>query len=53
MEILPVGSSIPPLPIGIMTLKNRTISLVARLFIDCARELPKPMAGRGQWRDRK
>jgi hypothetical protein len=36
--------ALPPLPIGIMTLKNRTISPVARLFIECARELAKPMA---------
>ena len=34
----------PPLPVGIMTLKNRTISPVAQLFIDCAREVAKPLA---------
>jgi hypothetical protein len=36
--------SMPPLPVGIMTLKNRTISPVARLFIDRTRELARPLA---------
>jgi hypothetical protein len=30
--------------VGIVTLKNRTISPVARLFIDCARSVVKPLA---------
>jgi hypothetical protein len=30
--------------IGIITLKNRTLTPVAQLFIDCAREVAKPMA---------
>jgi hypothetical protein len=40
---LPVELPMPPLPVGIMTMKNRTISPVTRLFIDCARELAKPL----------
>jgi DNA-binding transcriptional LysR family regulator len=44
LKILPVDLPVPPLPVGIMTLKNRTISPVTRLFIDCARELTKPLA---------
>jgi DNA-binding transcriptional LysR family regulator len=31
-------------PIGIVTLKNRTISPVAALFVDCARDVAKPLA---------
>ena len=31
-------------PVGIITLKNRTLTPVAQLFIDCAREVAKPMA---------
>jgi hypothetical protein len=31
-------------PNGIVTLKNRTLSPVAQLFIDCAREVAKPLA---------
>jgi hypothetical protein len=34
------------LPNGIATLKNRTLSPVAQLFIDCAREVAKPLAKR-------
>jgi DNA-binding transcriptional LysR family regulator len=35
-----------PLPVGIVTLKNRTLTPAAQLFIDCARELAKPLATR-------
>jgi DNA-binding transcriptional LysR family regulator len=36
----PAGSR----PIQMMTMKNRTLSPLARLFIDCAREVAKPLA---------
>jgi DNA-binding transcriptional LysR family regulator len=42
-KILPIELRIPPRPVGIVTLKNRTISPVAELFIDCAREVAKPL----------
>jgi len=32
--------------VGIITLKGRMISPVAQLFIDCAREIAKPLAKR-------
>jgi hypothetical protein len=32
-----------PHPVGIMTLKNRTLSPLAERFIDCAREVAKPL----------
>ena len=35
-------------PIGILTLKERALSLAAQLFIECAREVAKPLAGRKQ-----
>ena len=35
-----------PRPIGIMTLKHRTISPLAKIFIDCARDLSKPLRAR-------
>jgi DNA-binding transcriptional LysR family regulator len=47
LKVLPLELPIRPLPVGIMTLKNRTISPVAQLFIDCAREFTKPLARRG------
>jgi DNA-binding transcriptional LysR family regulator len=50
LKILPLKLPMPPLPVGIMTLKNRTISPVVRLFIECAREVAKPLARRGSLR---
>jgi DNA-binding transcriptional LysR family regulator len=35
-----------PRPVGVMTLKNRTLSPLVRLFIDCAREMAKPLTKR-------
>jgi DNA-binding transcriptional LysR family regulator len=46
LKTLPVELPTPQLPVGIMTLKNRTLSPVAQLFIDCACELTKPLARR-------
>jgi DNA-binding transcriptional LysR family regulator len=45
---VPVELSLRPMPIGIITLKNRTLSPAAQLFIDCAREVAKPLA-KGKW----
>jgi hypothetical protein len=33
-------------PIGILTLKRRTLSPVVQLFIDCAHEVAEPLARR-------
>src|SRR5262249_19879474 len=46
LTVLPV--ELPPthFPNGIVTLKNRTLSPVAQLFIDTAREVAKPLAKR-------
>jgi hypothetical protein len=33
-------------PVGIITLKNRTLSPVVQLFVDNAREIAKPLARR-------
>jgi DNA-binding transcriptional LysR family regulator len=41
---LPIDLPIPSYTIAAVTLKNRTISPVARLFIDCARDISKPLA---------
>ena len=44
IRVLPVRlPSIPP-PVGIVTLKNRTISPVAQLFIEFVREVARPLA---------
>src|SRR5262245_38317621 len=42
LKVLPVELPLAREPIGIVTLKNRTLSPVAKLFIDTARELAKP-----------
>ena len=44
LKVLPVNLPIKPPPVGIVTVKNRTIHSAAKLFIDCARELAKPLA---------
>jgi DNA-binding transcriptional LysR family regulator len=44
LKVLPVDLPVPSWPVGIMTLKNRSISPAAKLFIDCAREVVKPIA---------
>jgi len=43
-KVLPVAlPRQPTAPVGLITLKNRTITPVAQLFIDCAREVAKPL----------
>jgi DNA-binding transcriptional LysR family regulator len=44
IKVLPIDLATKAGAIGIITLKNRTLSPVAQLFIDCAREVAKPMA---------
>ncbi len=46
LKRLPVELPIPPFSVAIVAVKNRTISPVAQLFIDCAREVAKPFAKR-------
>jgi hypothetical protein len=42
--MVPVETALRPGPAGIVTLKNRTLSPIAQLFIETARELAKPLA---------
>jgi DNA-binding transcriptional LysR family regulator len=44
LKLLPVETSENPYPTGIITLKNRTLSPVAQLFINYARQVAKPLA---------
>jgi DNA-binding transcriptional LysR family regulator len=44
IKVLPVELPLARVPNGIVTLKNCTLSPVAQLFIDCAREGAKPLA---------
>jgi DNA-binding transcriptional LysR family regulator len=46
LKILPVKLLTKPWPVGIVTLKDRTLSPVAQLFMDCARKVAKPLSTR-------
>jgi len=46
IKVLPIELPIPPRPVGIVTLKNRTVSPLAALFINRAREVARPLAKR-------
>ena len=43
-KALPIELPIARRPIGVITLKNRMLNPLAQLFIDCAREIAKPLA---------
>jgi DNA-binding transcriptional LysR family regulator len=43
IKVLPIALNVAPVPNGIVTLKNRTLSPVARLFIEDAREVAKQL----------
>jgi DNA-binding transcriptional LysR family regulator len=44
LKVLPVDMPTQMWPIGIITLKDRTLSPATRLFIQCAQEVSKPFA---------
>ena len=44
LKVLPIELPIRPQPVGIVTLRNRTLNPVAQLFFDCAREVARPLA---------
>jgi DNA-binding transcriptional LysR family regulator len=46
LKILRIEAPVPRRPIGIVTLKNRTLSALARLFVDSAGEIAKSLAKR-------
>jgi DNA-binding transcriptional LysR family regulator len=46
LRTLPIELPARPAPVGIITLKNRTMSPIARLFIEQARIVSKPLADR-------
>jgi DNA-binding transcriptional LysR family regulator len=46
IKVLPVELPTTQRQIGIITLKNRTLSPLAQLFIECAREVAKPLVER-------
>ena len=44
LKILPLNFPAPRIGIGIITVKDRTLNPLARLFIDCAREMVRSMS---------
>jgi DNA-binding transcriptional LysR family regulator len=44
LKALPIDLPVRQWPVAIMTLKNRALSPVVERFIDCAREVAKPLA---------
>ena len=44
IKVLPIELPIKPQPVAIITLRNRTLNPVAQLFLDCAREVARPLA---------
>lgn len=52
LKALPIELPIPPRPVGVVTLKNRTLSPLAALFIECARSLSMPLAAMSTTRKR-
>jgi DNA-binding transcriptional LysR family regulator len=46
LKILPIELPVRPGPVGIIKLKNRTLTPVTRLFIEHAREVAKPLTSR-------
>jgi DNA-binding transcriptional LysR family regulator len=47
VKTLPVELPVMAWPVGIATLKNRTLGPAAKLFLDCAGQLVKPLAKAG------
>jgi DNA-binding transcriptional LysR family regulator len=44
VKVLPIELPAKPIPVAILTLKNRTISPLVQLFIDSAKEVARPLA---------
>jgi len=44
LKALPIEMPIPLVSVGVITMKNRTINPVARLFIEAAREVTRPLS---------
>ena len=44
LKQLPVELKVPRMPIGVFSLKDRTLSPVAQLFVDYARDIARPLA---------
>jgi DNA-binding transcriptional LysR family regulator len=50
LKVLPVKVSSPPAPVGLITVKDRTLTPLAARFIDCARKVAGLDGGRAPMR---
>jgi DNA-binding transcriptional LysR family regulator len=48
LKLLPVDFAARSWPVGIVTLKNRTVSPVVQTFVNCIREVAKPMKAKSK-----
>jgi DNA-binding transcriptional LysR family regulator len=46
IKVLPIDLGVPPQKVAIFTLKNRTLSPAVTLFIECARQVVRPLRGK-------
>ncbi len=53
LKVLPIAFPAPARPIGVVTLKNRMISPLAEMFLDCARDLARSPPAEGASRARR
>jgi hypothetical protein len=44
LKVLPVELPIPLVPVSAITVKTRTLTPLARRFMECDRDLAKPLA---------
>ena len=50
IKVLPVQASSPPAPVGLIRVKDRTLTPLAERFIECARKVAKSDTGRASGR---
>jgi DNA-binding transcriptional LysR family regulator len=50
LKILPLKLQVPPWPIAVITLRNRTLSPIVHLLLHCARTVAQSFAHRGEGR---
>ena len=53
LAVLPINVKFPPIPVVLVTLKNRTLSPIVERFAECAREVTKLIVKRPQARSDK
>jgi molybdate transport repressor ModE-like protein len=50
LAVVPVNVALPPMPVALVTLKNRTLSPIVERFAECAREVAKSIVRKSRSR---